>query len=37
MSNKCDDEQDMVEIVHITKDKDVMKVIPKMLMMLQFE
>lgn len=34
MSNKCDDGQDMAGYVHITKDKDVMTVIPKMLMML---
>ena len=34
MSNKCDDGEDMVGYVHITKDKDVMTVIPKMLMML---
>lgn len=37
MSNKCDMEGDTVGSVHITKDKDVMTVIPKMLMILYFD
>lgn len=34
MSNTYDEGEGMVGNVHITKDKDVMTVIPKMLMML---